>query len=76
MLGRTRIGIVGIAGLVAGVWFLVYALRRRNADQGVGDRFYNWLVTLDSFLAALGWVMWMGLFGTFVSISITGQSIV
>lgn len=76
MLGRTILGIVGIAGLLAGVWFLAHALRRRNADQAPQDRFYHWLVTLDSFFAALGWVMWMGLFGTFVSISVTGQGIV
>lgn len=76
MLTRTILGIIGVAGLAIGVWILAYVGRSLKSRRTLRDQFYNWMLTLDSFMVAVGWSMWMGLFGVFVSYSITGQTIV
>jgi hypothetical protein len=76
MLVRTILGLVGIAGLAAGVWVLAYEGRNLKSRTTLRDQFYHWLLTLDSFMAAIGWAMWMGLFGIFISYSVTGQTII
>lgn len=76
MLARIILGAVGIAGLAAGVWILGYEMRRVKVGQTPLDQMLKWLFTLDSFMGAIGWTMWMGVFGTFVSLSVTGQGFV
>lgn len=76
MLTRIIVGIVGIAGLATGVWTLAYKGLILKGRRTLRDQFYNWLMTLDSFMVAIGWSMWMGLFGIFVSYSITGHTII
>lgn len=76
MLARTILGMIGIAGLATGAWILAYEGRNLKSRKTLHDQLYNWLLTLDSFMVAIGWSMWMGLFGIFVSYSITGQTIV
>lgn len=75
MLTRTLLGIVGVTGLYAGVWFLVHEGRRLRSRTTWRDQLYGWLLRLDSLMAAIGWSMWMGLFGTLVAFSINGQTI-
>lgn len=72
MLTRIILGIVGIAGLATGVWILAYEGAGLKSRKTLRDQFYKWLLTLDSFMLAIGWSMWMGLFGIFVSYSIIG----
>lgn len=76
MLTRIIFGIVGIGGLATGVWILAYKGLSLKGRRTLRDQFYTWLMTLDSFMVAIGWSMWMGLFGTLVSYSITGQTII
>ena len=76
MVLRVVLGIVGITGLAIGVWVIGYESRTRNDQLSRRERFYAWMLSLDSFMPAFGWATWMGVFGAFVSYSITGQGIV
>lgn len=75
MLIRTILGVVGIMGLAAGVWILADKGRSLETRTTLREHFHSWLLTPDSFMAAIGWATWMGLFGGLVSFSITGQTI-
>lgn len=55
-------------------WILAYKGRSLKTHTTLREQFYSWLLTPDSFMAAIGWATWMGLFGGLVSFSITGQT--
>lgn len=74
MVIRIIFGIVGIAGLVVGVSVFVYESRTRHDPRSRRERFYDWMFSLDSFMPAFGWATWIGVFGAFVSYSITGEA--
>ncbi len=73
---RVVVGIIGITGLVLGVWVLRYESRTRKDLPARRDRFYAWMLSLDSLMPAFGWATWMGVSGAFVGYAITGQDIV
>ncbi len=72
MVVRTILGVIGITGVLIGVWMLAWGYRQHPLQ----DRHYYWMGSLDSVWVGFGWVTWMGVFGGFVSYSITGQGIV
>lgn len=76
MLTRTILGIVGITGLAAGVWLIIFRARHRPTGETMREQTLHTLFELDSVMFAFGWATWMGLFGGLVSFSITGQTIV
>lgn len=76
MLSRTILGIVGITGLGAGLWWIIFGARHRPSGRTMREQILHALFELDSIMFAFGWATWMGLFGGLVSFSITGQTLV
>ena len=76
MVVHTILGVIGITGILFGVWMLAWGYRQHPEQRPLHDRVYYWMGSLDSVWVGFGWVTWMGVFGGFVSYSITGQGIV
>ena len=75
MVVRAILGVIGVTGLFIGVLMISWGYRQHPDQRPRQDPLYHWMGSLDSVLVGFGWVTWMGVFGGFVSYSITGQGI-